>query len=109
MELTLISNHAYSICVAFETLKIMQMRKKENVHMYIYSIRRVKERANDKGRRGCQGKRLWIAFFSAWELPFFHTPSSLLVLVLLVQTIRLPSLRFVLDRCNRSSFFLMIS
>ena len=63
MELTLISNHAYSICVAIETLKIMQMRKKENVHMYIYSIRRVKERANDKGRRGCQGKRLWIAFF----------------------------------------------
>lgn len=109
MELTLISNHAYSICVAIETLKIMQMRKKENVHMYIYSIRRVKERANDKGRRGCQGKRLWIAFFLCLGTAFFHTPSSLLVLVLLIQTIRLPSLRFVLDRCNRSSFFLMIS
>lgn len=68
MELTLISNHAYSICVAIETLKIMQMRKKENVHMYIYSIRRVEERANDKGR---QGKRLWIAFFLCLGTAFF--------------------------------------
>ena len=71
MELTLISNHAFSICVAIETLKIMQMRKKENVHMNIYSIRRVKERANDKGRRGCQGKRLWIAFFLCLGTAFF--------------------------------------
>lgn len=39
--------------------------------MNIYSIRRVKERANDKGRRGCQGKRLWIAFFLCLGTAFF--------------------------------------
>ena len=42
--------------------------------MYIYSIRCVKERANDKGRRGCQGKRLWIAFFLCLGTAIFsHT------------------------------------